>query len=107
SKKCFKRCRVFSSRCHLINVRSVSLHEVHGCIDTNARSLNFPFLITALCRADQVPLHANEDVTPNKGGMFRFIGAKVQSVETPRSHQQSSAPTSAAKQFAQVEASTL
>lgn len=48
-----------------------------------------------------------ENITPKKGGMFRFILAKVHYVETPRPHQQCSAPTSTAKYFAQVEASTL
>ncbi|KAH1107629.1 hypothetical protein J1N35_011397, partial [Gossypium stocksii] len=74
---------VSSQECHTIERASLKP------IEKNVGSLNFPSLITTLCKTTQVPLNANEDVKLNKGGMSRAIFAKIQGVEKSKQPQHS------------------
>ncbi|KAK5840169.1 hypothetical protein PVK06_009052 [Gossypium arboreum] len=60
-----------------INGGNIIFNEVHHSTQKNARSLNFPSLITALYQCINVQVQPREDITPNKGAITRVIVAKI------------------------------
>ncbi|KAK8306302.1 hypothetical protein V6Z12_D03G118600 [Gossypium hirsutum] len=76
-----------------INVGRIIFQEVHHCVKKDAGSLNFPSLITTLCKTANVPLTDAEDITPNKGGLTRATFVKLRGIDTASTTQQSQAST--------------
>ncbi|KAK5843150.1 hypothetical protein PVK06_005593 [Gossypium arboreum] len=64
------------------------------CAKKNEGSLNFPSLITALCRIAQVPFNVEEDIIPNKGGLTSTSFVEIQGTDAARATQHSHATTS-------------